>query len=89
MSVGRGVSRKRENVGSTGRKREASYLTEDGVEDVHVRGEIDPGWAVISELLVGLPLIVEDVQLHPHVRRVALPAKNNRMLSQSEDISSP
>lgn len=70
-------------------EREVAYLTEDGVEDVHVRGEIDPGWSVISELLVGLPLIVEHVQLHPHVRRVALPARNNCTLSQSEDISSP
>ena len=54
---------------------EVAHLAEDGVKDVDVRGEIDPGRSVIGELLVRLPLIVERVQLHPYVRRVALPAR--------------
>lgn len=54
---------------------EVAHLAEDGVKDVHVRGEIDPGRSVICELLVRLPLIFEGVQLHPHVRRVTLPAR--------------
>lgn len=54
---------------------EVAHLAEDGVKDVHVRGEIDPWRSVIRELLIGLPLIVESVQLHPHVRRMTFPAK--------------
>lgn len=54
---------------------EVAHLAEDGVKDVHVGGEIDPWRSVIRELLVGLPLIVEGVQLHPHIRRMTFPAK--------------
>lgn len=52
-----------------------AHLSEDSVKYVHVRGEIDPGRPVIGKFLVRLPLIFEGVQLHPHVRRVAFPAR--------------
>lgn len=53
-----------ENIGETRETKktpEVAHLTKNGVKDVHVRGEIDPGRSVIRELLVGLPLIVEGI----------------------------
>lgn len=54
---------------------EVAHLTEDGIKDIYMRGKINPGRSVISELLVRLPLILEGVQLHSYIRRVALPAR--------------
>lgn len=54
---------------------EVAHLAKNSVKDVHMRGEIDPGRSVIRELLVGLPLIVESVQLYPHIWRMTFPVR--------------
>lgn len=52
-----------------------AHLAEDGVKDVYMGGEIDPWQSMIRKFLVGIPLIVEGVQLHPHVRHMTFPAR--------------
>lgn len=69
-----------------GKGRRSAHLAKDGVKDVNVRGEIDPGRSVIRQLLVGLPLIVEGVQLYPHIRRMTLPARTIAVNSWTFDI---
>lgn len=54
---------------------EVAHLAEDGVKNIHVRGEVDSGRSVICKLLVGLPLIIEDIQLYSHIRRMTFPVK--------------
>lgn len=52
-----------------------AHLTENCVKDVYVRRKIDSWWSVIGEFLISLPLIIECIQLHPHVRCVTLPVR--------------
>lgn len=54
---------------------EVAHLAKNSVKDIHVRGEIDPGRSMIRELLVGLPLIVEGIQLYSHIWRMTFPAR--------------